>query len=101
MTDRYISDGTPLTDYQREILTIMVEECAEVAQRATKVLRFGLDEVQRGQPFDNKYRLALEVGDFICVMEKMIATEMLCETEIEIGMKSKEKQLARWMQHQG
>lgn len=98
MTDKYVSDGTPLTDYQRELLTILVEECAEVAQRATKALRFGLDETQPGQPFDNAQRLASEIGDLFCVLELMSKEGMISEDEIECGFENKERQLAKYMQ---
>lgn len=69
MTERFISPGTPCTPRQREILICMMEEAAEVQHRAAKALRFGLDEVQPGQPLTNAERLAQEVGD----LEAMIA----------------------------
>lgn len=51
------------------LLTILSEECAEVAQRASKAIRFGLSEVQPGQPEDNdnKRRLERELGDLMGV----------------------------------
>lgn len=98
-TEKYVSDGTTLTEYQRELLTILVEECAEVAQRATKALRFGLDEVQSGQPFDNAYRLSQEIGDISCVVNEMVAAKMVNQPDIDDGFFHKKKQLARWMQH--
>lgn len=45
------------------LLTISAEECNEVAQRATKALRFGLREVQPGQPLDNAERIRQEFND--------------------------------------
>ena len=45
------------------LLVILAEECAEVAQRATKALRFGLAETQPGQPDDNARRLMDELVD--------------------------------------
>lgn len=99
MSERYISDGTPLTDYERELLTILAEECAEVAQRATKALRFGLDEVQKGQHFDNAYRLSQEIGDFYCVVHKMMEAKMVSRADIDNGFFHKQKQLEKWMQH--
>jgi NTP pyrophosphatase (non-canonical NTP hydrolase) len=50
------------------LLTCLAEECAEVAQRVSKALRFGLSEVQPGQASDNADRIADEVGDLISVI---------------------------------
>ena len=45
------------------ILTCVAEESNEVGQRATKALRFGLDEVQPGQDLTNWDRLIEEFHD--------------------------------------
>jgi hypothetical protein len=49
---------------QEHLLTIVAEECAEVAQRASKALRFGLDEIQPGQPLTNAERI-MEEFDYL------------------------------------
>ena len=49
------------------LLTILAEECAEVAQRASKALRFGLDEQQSGQELTNAERIAGEMDDLVAV----------------------------------
>lgn len=49
------------------LLTILAEECAEVAQRASKALRFGLGEVQPGQGLTNAERIVGEVTDLLAV----------------------------------
>lgn len=51
------------------LLTILIEECNETAQRATKALRFGLTEVQPGQEKTNAERLVYEFNDIVAVME--------------------------------
>lgn len=53
---------------QEHLLTILAEECAEVAQRATKALRFGLDEVQPGQDLTNAERIVVELTDLFAVV---------------------------------
>lgn len=47
----------------QHLLTILAEECAEVAQRAAKAIRFGLEEVQPGQLLSNRQRLEHELAD--------------------------------------
>lgn len=51
------------------LLTILAEECAEAAQRASKAIRFGLTEVQPGQSDDNVRRLERELADVVAVAE--------------------------------
>jgi NTP pyrophosphatase (non-canonical NTP hydrolase) len=49
------------------LLACLAEECAEVAQRATKALRFGMDEVQSGQQLTNAERITAELVDLFTV----------------------------------
>jgi len=54
------------------LLTILAEECAEVAQRVSKALRFGIDEVQEGQPLTNAERIMVEFDDLraaVCMLQ--------------------------------
>jgi NTP pyrophosphatase (non-canonical NTP hydrolase) len=51
--------------YEHHLLMLM-EECAEVAQRASKQMRFGRDEVQPGQSDPNHKRLRDEILDVLC-----------------------------------
>jgi NTP pyrophosphatase (non-canonical NTP hydrolase) len=51
------------------LLTVLTEECAEVAQRACKAARFGMTEIQPGQAEDNKRRLERELADLMATAE--------------------------------
>lgn len=55
------------------LLFLIAEECAEVAQRASKAARFGIDEVQPGQPLSNEQRIWQEMNDLVGVMELLMA----------------------------
>lgn len=59
------------------LFTILAEEAVEVAHRVTKVLRFGLLEVQPGQTATNVERLHGELCDLAAVLE-MLADEHPC-----------------------
>lgn len=56
------------------LLTILAEECAEVAQRVSKAIRFGLTEVQPGQPLTNAKRIEHEMLDLLAAWN-MLARE--------------------------
>jgi len=52
-------------------LIMLMEECAEAAQRASKQLRFGRDEVQPGQDMPNHRRLRDEILDVLAVVGRL------------------------------
>ena len=54
------------------LLIRLAEECAEVQQRITKALTYGLTEKQPGQGLDNNERLALELDDLFGVHEMLL-----------------------------
>lgn len=60
------ADGESLEDWMNTteyLLSCLIEECAEVIQRATKAQRFGLNEIQPEQSLTNEARLRIEVAD--------------------------------------
>jgi hypothetical protein len=50
------------------LLVRAMEECAEVAQRISKALVFGLDEIQPGQSLTNRQRIYQEYFDLRAVL---------------------------------
>lgn len=99
MLERYITPCLPPTPHERELLEILIEECAEVQQRATKMLRFGVREVQPGQPDDNRRRLGLEIGDLRYMIGEVLKAHLILSSDMYDGMNRKYLQLARYLQH--
>jgi hypothetical protein len=58
---------------KEHLLTIVAEECVEVAQRCSKALRFGLEEIQPGQSLTNAARIYQEYADLKAAMELLHA----------------------------
>ncbi len=73
------------TPHQRELLTILIEECSEVQKRATKALRFGIDECQPGQSLNNAQRLGLEIGDVSQMVDQLMAAGVVSADSIARG----------------
>lgn len=71
---------------EKYLLTKIQEECAEVIHRATKAVRFGLNEVQKGQDKTNLERLKDEILDLLAAF--MVFEE---ETSIDINYHDFEK----------
>lgn len=53
------------------LLTCLSEECAEVAHRVSKALRFGLKEKQKDQEKTNAERICDEFVDLMALMEML------------------------------
>ena len=63
---------------QEQLLVILTEECAQVSQRASKALRFGLTDpagTEPGQPYTNKDRLLMEINDLYGVIDMTFGSE--------------------------
>ena len=56
-------------DIIQNLLGVLAEECAEVAQRASKGQRFGLEQRQPGQDQTNHARLRDEIIDLFAVAQ--------------------------------
>ena len=98
MVEKFITPADLPTDYERELLIILMEECDEISQRAAKILRFGALEVQPGQLFDNVERMCQEIGDFECVRDLLHEQNLIDKKNITYGYQRKRGQLAKYMQ---
>jgi NTP pyrophosphatase (non-canonical NTP hydrolase) len=87
------------------LLTCLAEECNEVAQRISKALRFGLDEVQPDQPLNNRERITEELHDLnavavLCERAGLVISVMPNERTIE-RKRSKIEYFKRISRNQG
>ena len=97
--DKFISPGDPPKGYERELLEILAEECAEVIQRVQKAQRFGLDEIQPGQGASNAVRISEEVGDVMATIELLLENATLETADIERGTQNKRHRLTKYLQN--
>jgi hypothetical protein len=54
---------------QEHLIMVLGEEGCEVAQMASKINRFGIDEIFPGQPLTNAERMHLELDDLQAMIE--------------------------------
>lgn len=66
---------------QQYLLICAMEECAEVSQRISKALRFGLTEVQPGHEANNAERIMEEVVDLVTVIKLLTEAGALPDFE--------------------
>lgn len=82
---------------QEHLLCILAEECAEVAQRVSKALRFTLDEVQPGQEATNAERIVGEMTDLIAVYEMLVGEGILRQWQGRRELQAKRDKIEKFL----
>lgn len=86
-------------DRNEHLLVCLAEECDEVGQRVMKALRFGLDEVQKGQEFNNSERIVDELEDLVAVGMLCREAGLICNFLPTVGrIEAKRAKIERYMQ---
>lgn len=80
------------------LMVIAMEECTEVGQRLSKALRFGLDQTQDGQEYNNRERIMVEFDDLVAAIEMLRDEINLRETNNDAvqGKKNKVERYLEW-----
>ena len=73
---------------REELLVITMEECAEVSQACSKMLRFN-EQVDYSNLQD-------EIGDLMCMIELLKAQGLVTDQQIEKRMEVKKEKLKKW-----
>lgn len=97
MTNKYVPTGTPVTPYERELLTILMEEAAEVIVAASKLLRFGAGDKYPETGMENSDQLALEIGHFFCMADMALESDLISEAVVSEGSVNKRHKLKTYM----
>jgi len=75
--------------YDTEALVILMEECGELIQAASKVIRFGMTN-------ENIERLTQEMGDVFCLIDILQNMDMVSFTEIDRASSRKYEKLKKY-----
>ncbi len=83
------------------LLTILMEECAETSQRASKGIRFTLEEIQPKQKeqLTNAQRLIQEFNDIVAMMEMLQEDGAIDKVIDRTAIAKKKAQVEKWMKH--
>lgn len=84
-------------NHTEHLLSCLAEECAEVSQRVSKALRFGLTEVQPGQPLTNAERIADELVDLLAVVGMLESEGVLDVPRDPVAINRKKDKVRRFM----
>lgn len=98
-SDRFVTPVPLPTPYQAEIAQCLAEECAEVTQRAMKLNRFGVLDVQSGQELNNRERLSDEVGDLLEVIDWAYGAGIIDLKRAIAHKPNKRVKLLKYLQH--
>jgi len=79
------------------LLTCLAEECAEIAQRASKAQRFGVNEIQPGQNLQNGERIMVETQEFRAILRMLEAHGTLDIRENEEAIAAKIAKVEKFM----
>lgn len=71
---------------KQEILTILMEECAEVTIEASKIIRFDAKDD----------RLEKEVGDLLCMIDILYKNDMIDMENVLEHIEAKRDKLQHW-----
>jgi len=81
----------------KETMVILQEECAEVIQAVSKILRFGLDSTYPTEDSaTTKECLTMEVGQLLCMVNLLIDQGIIDEDAMIAAMEHKTEKLKTW-----
>ena len=76
---------------RQEMLVITMEECAELSQACSKLIRFQDDRSEQ-----DILNLQDEIGDVMCMIDIMKHSGLVSEEQIEERKKVKKEKLMKW-----
>jgi hypothetical protein len=86
-----------LNERIKEALIITQEECAEVIQAVSKIMRFGFDSCYpTEESASTKECLTMEVGQLLCMINILIEQGVIDEDAMIAAMEHKKIKLETW-----
>jgi len=80
-------------------LEILAEECAEVIQIKSKIIRFGFLDRHPRTGIVNQMALHQEIGDVLAMVDILIYHKILSQEHLVLAKEAKLKKLKEWYNH--
>lgn len=80
-----------MTNRQKHLLVIMMEECGEIVQGASKILRFGHNSYHPGSNETNEEHVLKEINDLLAVIEMTVGVPIEEVIDRELMAEKKER----------
>ena len=84
-----------MTEQEKEILIITAEECGEVVQAVTKILRFGKEDKVTAA-YTNMHRLEEEIGDLWCMFGLLEERGLIDKEAVAVAAVNKRRRLENY-----
>lgn len=84
---------------QEYLFTQLSSECSEVAHRITKILQFGLHEIQPGQDQNNEQRFWAEMNDLLGSLKLLIDEGIISNLLSEESGEKKIERIKHYMNY--
>ena len=96
--ERRESSSLSLGTKTHEALIITAEECAEVIQQISKIIRFGIDlpYVTAGDGTTNREQLEKEIGDLKCMIAILMEMNIIDNVNVYRAEMAKREKLRKW-----
>jgi len=86
--------SNPTISYDHELLTITMEECAEVIQACSKIIRYGMESEYGGMTA--RETLEKELGELQCMIELLHENDTVSYTAMDEYSLEKREKLKKW-----
>lgn len=78
----------------QQLMCITMEECGELTQRCSKIIR-KYEEINQVEE-EQRIKLLEELGDVQCMIELMIKNKVVTWDEVQARVKYKKEKLKKW-----
>lgn len=97
-TQSILEGNNKLTDYERETLTILQEECAEVVVVVSKLLRFGWGHDNPATGVKNNTEFCRELGHLFAMLDRVGVLPFYDDPVVLRGYREKKEKLIEYTQ---
>jgi hypothetical protein len=84
---------------EEHLLVILSEECSEVIKEVSKALRFGLLDIEPGQPDTNYKKIQYELNDLYAIVELLHEKKIISLDFNRVLIEKKKIKMLKWLEY--